>query len=883
MPDGHEVYLEFVTAVEGYEVGDRTHWAQLWTTTPWSNATIVGIRTRQNASPLAVVSRSRSAQVDLNRSNFKLVARPWIHDDVSIIGLQGDAGAAGQQGTAGTAGTDGTDGDDGADGTIVTANPDNATTPLTSIGLDGTNFLVSSIVQPNTSGQLRAAVEADIGRLARDHLNLRIGTRQSIGTTDRSVTTANYAAPGYHGTSTSCTTIAPSNVGDTCFSRIVHAWFRRQAGSGSWGTNGATPSGWIGTFLSQGEAHDAVTANSQIYYVQGSAFVTQVTAFAAATTVYDYHWEPEQERQALLTSRCPTPSTGIAGELCQVNSTGDAYGTVAVPILPAPANSNNLQYARVNAGGTAYETAAIVIPDAPEEIYAVPPADVTQVGNAITLTDVPTLTNGLILHFQPKGTNTGAALITIGSDTYSVFKAGEDPGTFEAFEGSEWHNALPVQVAYDGGFLYWFGAVLGGAATRDVGTLPNELVAVGSGGKLPDSTDPSVLHTDTSGFPQVDPLFVGHLAANDEGDLYVARDVLVDHAVDPSWNTALLSTIPVGDTWGRYLGVDPTSQPTARGQFYFDTGISRWQLQENPDPSTDGVRARFWSFVLSFFRSNSTFLVGAPNGLLPTAVPDSHFLASSQIAFTTDAEAAIAAHGVTSAATTAIFYYEGNPNDPADWRLRIAQRGAWIAGTTTTVSELHWSGPVGAGASIPIPAVSDGFSALRYNSDTDAISWRNGIYRGEWSNTSTYNVGDIVHDGSDYWVSRSTNTDVQPSHVTRHQWSHLTTNMHYLGTPASTQAFNEGHVIEEGGNTYLRVGTITADLPSVNAAGWVRLNPITLTSLAATAVTVDVSGFNGALDNADVNVSWRSQSWTRRSKRTQSRQMTRTRFFLNTG
>ena len=229
-------------------------------------------------------------------------------------------------------------------------------------------------------------------------------------------------------------------------------------------------------------------------------------------------------------------------------------------------------------------------------------------------------------------------------------------------------------------------------------------------------------------------------------------------------------------------------------------------------------------------------------------------MASSQIAFTTDAEAAIAAHGVTSAAATAIFYYEGNPNDPADWRLRIAQRGAWIAGTTTTVSELHWSGPVGAGASIPIPAVSDGFSALRYNSDTDAISWRNGIYRGEWSNTSTYNVGDIVHDGSDYWVSRSTNTDVQPSHVTRHQWSHLTTNMHYLGTPASTQAFNEGHVIEEGGNTYLRVGTITADLPSVNAAGWVRLNPITLTSLAATAVTVDVSGFNGALDSADVNV-----------------------------
>ena len=411
-----------------------------------------------------------------------------------------------------------------------------------------------------------------------------------------------------------------------------------------------------------------------------------------------------------------------------------------------------------------------------------------------------------------------------------------------------------MQVAYDGGFLYWFGAVLGGAVSRDVGTLPNELVAVQSTGLLPPATDPSVLHTDTLGFPQVAPLFAGHLAANDEGDLYVARDQLVDHAIDPTWNTAQLSTIPVGDTWGRYLGVDPASGPTERGQFYFDTGIARWQVQENPDPVTDGVTARFWSVVLSFFKSNPPFLVGAPNGLFPTDTPDSHFLTSSQIAFATDEEAAIAAHGVIQPSTTAIFYYEGNPTDPSDWRLRIAQRGAWQAGTTTTVSELHWSGPVGAGANIPIPVTSDEFSALRYDADADAISWETGIYREEWSNTSDYNVGDIVHDGSDYWVSRSNNSNVQPSHVTRNQWSHLTTNMHFLGTPASGQAFNEGHVIQQGGNTYLRVGTITTALPGTNAAGWIRLNPVTLTSLAAANVTVDVGGFNGALDSADTDV-----------------------------
>ena len=836
VPDGHEVYLEFVTAVEGYEVGDRTHWAQLWTTTPWSNATIVGIRTRQNASPLAVVSRSRSAQVDLNRSNFKLVARPWIHDDVSIIGLQGDAGAAGQQGTAGTAGAQGSvgatgpagtagttggqgpTGPAGTAGTIVTANPTGATTPLTSIGLDGTDFLVSSIVQPNTTGQLRTAVSADVGRLARDHFNLRIGTRTLIDSAARVVDFEDYAAPNYFGASGGCTQLSGQTTGTTCFSLTNHTWYLRIAQG--WTNTGGVPAGWLGVFSTEAGAEDAVTAVAQILFIIGEMVVEQVSAFTPPTANYTYHWEPEQERQALLAS----------------------------PVLPTPSSSNVLEFARVNSAGTGYVTSAIDI-NAPEDVFAVPAVDVTQVGNAITLADVPTLTNGLILHFQPKGTNTGPVLITIGSDVYSVFKAGEDPGTFEAFEGGEWHNALPVQVAYDGGFLYWFGAVLGGAATRDVGTLPNELVAVGSDGNLPGATDPSVVHTDTSGFPQIDPLFAGHLAANDEGDLYVARDILVDHGVDPSWNTALLSTIPVGDTWGRYLGVDPTSGPTARGQFYFDTGISRWQLQEDPDPPTDGVRARFWSFVLSFFKSNAAFLVGAPSGLFPTDAPDSHFMASSQVAFTTDAEAAIAAHGVTSAATTAIFYYEGNPTDPTDWRLRIAQRGAWIAGTTTTSTELHWSGPVGSGANIPIPAVSDGFSALRYNSDTDAIAWRNGIYREEWTNTGTYRVGDIVHDGTDYWVSRSTNSNVQPSHVVRNQWSHLTTNMHYLGTPAPNQAFNEGHVISNGGSTWLRVGTITANLPSVNTAGWLRLNQVGVAASGTSATTANFGNFLSSSDN----------------------------------
>ena len=395
VPDGHEVYLEFVTAIEGYEVGDRTHWAQLWTTTPWSNATIMGIRTRQNASPLAVVSRSRSAQVDLNRSNFKLVARPWIHDSVAIVGLQGDAGAAGQQGITGAAGaagaagaqgtvgltggqgpqgnpgTDGIDGDDGiagaagmdgTDGTVVTANPDGATTPLTSLGIAGDDFLIQSIVQPDSNGQLRAAAVGDLGRLARDHFNLRIGTRTLIDETDRVVGFSDYAATNYYGTSSGCTQLQGEVNGTTCFSLSNHTWYLKIAQG--WTNGGATPEGWLGVYSNLAEARDAVTAIGQIVFAAGGFVVEQVTTFVPPTADYSHHWEPEQERQALL----------------------------ARPVLPDPSTSNVLQFARVNADGDAYETAAVAIADIPEEIYAVPAADVTQVGNAITLANVPTLT-----------------------------------------------------------------------------------------------------------------------------------------------------------------------------------------------------------------------------------------------------------------------------------------------------------------------------------------------------------------------------------------------------------------------------------------------------------------------------------------------------------
>ena len=43
---------------------------------------------------------------------------------------------------------------------------------------------------------------------------------------------------------------------------------------------------------------------------------------------------------------------------------------------------------------------------AEEEVYAVPPDDVTQAGNVITLANLPPLSDGLLLYFTAEGANT---------------------------------------------------------------------------------------------------------------------------------------------------------------------------------------------------------------------------------------------------------------------------------------------------------------------------------------------------------------------------------------------------------------------------------------------------------------------------------------------
>ena len=156
--------------------------------------------------------------------------------------------------------------------------------------------------------------------------------------------------------------------------------------------------------------------------------------------------------------------------------------------------------------------------------------------------------------------------------------------------------------------------------------------------------------------------------------------------------------------------------------------------------------------------------------------------------------------------------------------------------------------------SIPGAIATDGFSALRYNPTTDVVEWRHGIYREEYSRAAaSYNVGDIVHDGTDYWISRTNNNTMTPSHPNRQQWAHLTTNMHYLGVPTALQVFAPGHVIEDGGFYWLRTGSaVTQTRPSSTTTGWLRLGATS--SLPANSVLTTVTSFGNLLGSGDATV-----------------------------
>ena len=313
------------------------------------------------------------------------------------------------------------------------------------------------ILPDSTTGHLPLFAEADLARVSNDHGNICTVRREILNSgTLLSVTTEAYSATGYRGVRYAAPDVGLPQPNDTMFAYHNRRWYQWNAILQAWVITSG-PSGWVGAWDTEDAAEHAVTAVGDTFYADDELprRVQRVTAYTApAAADVDYACLPEPSILALQNR----------------------------PLLPAPDSTNIGEFVEVNAAGDGYVTAAVALE---EEIYAIPPDDITQVGDLITMANIPPLTDGLLLYFTAEGANTAGLTLSIEGTTYNVLKSAGASGA-ELFEGGEIENGLPLQLVYDNGegTFYWFGTVLGSAARRDVGTEQNELVALNDNGRI---------------------------------------------------------------------------------------------------------------------------------------------------------------------------------------------------------------------------------------------------------------------------------------------------------------------------------------------------------------------------------------------------------------
>ena len=282
---------------------------------------------------------------------------------------------------------------------------------------------------------------------------------------------------------------------------------------------------------------------------------------------------------------------------------------------------------------------------------------------------------------------------------------------------------MPLQLVYDNGegAFYWFGTVLGSAARRDVGSDPAELPPLQANGALataaiaPDGIsrqvltripgvpghewgdDSSVVNAGVPGLPTIDPEFAGQLAYNELGDLYVALAERTHFTTPPSFLAALVQAVPANTPFAHWRGVvsDPFTLGTlAVGDFWFDPDFREWNRQGTPNIGYS------WAEIVDYFRNTIPGQTNtAPQDFLPLTGHRSFFLASANVTFASDADAARYAvlHGLNDRQNRSFIWFVGNSSDPANWELRLAMRGSFVEGASTTITTLHWADQVGDG------------------------------------------------------------------------------------------------------------------------------------------------------------------------------------------
>ena len=208
-------------------------------------------------------------------------------------------------------------------------------------------------VEPDpVTGLLRAPTEADFGKLARDHHNLRIGTRVvTVLGVQLDVQYTTFNASGFRHVVASVNSILNPQSGETAFESGNRKWHRYVGASlftpAGWEIY-AGPPGWRGAWNTEALADAHVNAVGQRVWWVGQTTIRQVSSYTAPQAEQTaVKWLAEQERQELLDRPVlPAPALVDAGKVPSVNGTGDGYSLISVfsgdyndlynePVIPA--------------------------------------------------------------------------------------------------------------------------------------------------------------------------------------------------------------------------------------------------------------------------------------------------------------------------------------------------------------------------------------------------------------------------------------------------------------------------------------------------------------------------------------------------------------------
>lgn len=149
-------------------------------------------------------------------------------------------------------------------------------------------------------------------------------------------------------------------------------------------------------------------------------------------------------------------------------------------------------------------------------------------------------------------------------------------------------------------------------------------------------------------------------------------------------------------------------------------------------------------------------------------------------------------------------------------RLKFVWKGAWAAATDFIKDDI-----VRYGGKAYVCTATHTSSSNFY---TDSASWdlmADGIqWRGSWTTSTYYNLGDLVKDGGKTYICTTAHTSLSTFEADTSNWSIFTDGLKWRSNWETNTLYNLGDIVRFGGNTYICTDAHTSAADLFNIAYW---------------------------------------------------------------